>query len=138
VEDVMMDEVDRLKKKATAPDENAWNGELSVMRVFDQLIFNTDRNMQNILIDKQWHIWMIDHSRAFRANHDLLNTKALGMCDRDLLAKMKTLDQATLEKELLPFVTRDEIKGLLARRDVIVKFFEQKGEKGLYTRQRRS
>jgi len=108
-----------------------------VVRVFDQLIFNTDRNLTNLLIDKNWHIWMIDHSRSFRMRHDLRNTKNLVKCDRNLLAKMKTLDQATLKKELSPDVNSEEIKGLLARRDLIVKFFESKGPSVLYDRPRR-
>jgi hypothetical protein len=33
------------------------------MRAFDQLIYNTDRNLGNLLIDGDWRIWMIDHTR---------------------------------------------------------------------------
>ena len=36
------------------------------VRMFDQLIYNVDRNLGNLVIDKNWTIWMIDHSRAFR------------------------------------------------------------------------
>ncbi|MBZ5577440.1 MAG: hypothetical protein LAP40_12840 [Acidobacteriia bacterium] len=134
VDDVLMDEETRSKQKASAPNTDAWNQEMYVVRVFDQLIFNTDRNLTNLLIDKQWHIWMIDHSRAFRMRHDLRESKNLVQCDRNLLAKMKTLDQATLKKELTPYLNGEEIKGLLARRDAIVKFFEAKGESALYNR----
>jgi hypothetical protein len=138
VDDVMMDEEERTKKHLTAPDLETWNDEMYVVRVFDQLIFNTDRNLTNLLIDKNWHIWMIDHSRAFRMQHGLRNAKNLVKCDRDLLAKMKVLDQATLKQELSPYVNSEEIKGLLARRDVIVKFFESKGPSVLYDRPKRS
>ena len=37
-----------------------------VVRLFDQLIYNTDRNLGNLLIDKDWRLWMIDHTRAFK------------------------------------------------------------------------
>jgi len=37
-----------------------------VVRLFDQLIYNTDRNLGNLLIDKSWRLWMIDHTRAFK------------------------------------------------------------------------
>jgi hypothetical protein len=37
-------------------------------RVFDNLIANIDRNAGNILVDGQWNIILIDHSRAFAAN----------------------------------------------------------------------
>jgi hypothetical protein len=134
IEGVMMDEQERLKKKTSPPDLERWNHEVYVVRVFDQLIYNTDRNMTNMLIDKDWRLWMIDHSRAFRMQHNLQMAKNLVQCDRKLLEKMKTLDQATLEKELRPYVTKEEIKGLLARRDIIVKTFEAKGADALYDR----
>jgi hypothetical protein len=134
IDDVMMDEGDRAKKKMTAPDPDKWNAEMFVVRVFDQLIFNVDRNLQNLMIDKQWRIWMIDHTRAFRLHKNLRTPKDLETCDRSLLAKMKALDQPTLEKAIKPYLNSDEIKSLLARRDVIVKLFEAKGEAGLYDR----
>lgn len=134
IDDVLMDEEQRAKQKVQSPDSDRWNQEMYVVRVFDQLIFNTDRNLTNLLIDKQWRIWMIDHSRAFRTRHDLREVKNLVQCDRNLLAKMKALDQPTLKKELSPYVNSEEIKGLLARRDKIVKFFEDKGPSVLYDR----
>lgn len=138
VDDVLMDEEERTKKHATAPNLEAWNQEMYVVRVFDQLIYNTDRNLGNLLIDKNWHIWMIDHSRTFRTRRDLRNPKNLVQCDRTLLAKMKALDEPTLKKELSPYVNNEEIKGLLGRRDVIVKFFESQGDRALYDRPKRS
>jgi len=134
VEDVMMDEEDRTFKKMSAPNTDAWNQEMYVVRVFDQLIYNTDRNLTNVLIDKQWRIWMIDHSRAFRIRRDLRNPKNLVQCDRKLLARMKALDEATLRRQLSPYLSQFEIKSLLARRDLIVQFFESKGESALYDR----
>jgi hypothetical protein len=62
------------------------------------------------------------------------NPKVLARCDRNLLARMKALDEATLQKEFAPHVSRDEIRGLLARRDIIVKFFEAKGDSALFDR----
>jgi hypothetical protein len=47
---------------------------------------------------------------------------------------MKALDQATLQKEFGSYVSRDGIRGLLARRDLIVKFFEAKGDSVLFDR----
>jgi len=138
IEDVMMDEVERTKRKEEPPDKDKWNLEMYVVRVFDQLIYNTDRNLTNLLIDKQWRIWMIDHSRAFRTYHDLQAPKNLVQCDRSLLAKMKTLDQDTLIQALTPYVTKDEVKGLIFRRDRIVKFFDEKGDSVLYDRPKRT
>ncbi|HYW41373.1 MAG TPA: hypothetical protein VE959_00870 [Bryobacteraceae bacterium] len=123
IDDTMM-EIDRKKKNLESPDKDAWNREMYVVRVFDQLIFNTDRNLQNLLIDKQWHIWMIDHTRAFRLHTTLQEKKNLVMCDRHLLAMLRTLDLAKLNT-IKPYLTGPEIKGVLARRDKIVEFFDE-------------
>ena len=136
VDNDMMDEEQRIKKKIQTPDTNAWNQQMYVVRVFDQLIFNIDRNLGNLRIDKNWRLWMIDHTRSFRMLHTLRNPKNLMGCDRSLLERMKTLDEATLERELMPYLNREEIKAVLSRRDVIVKFFESKGESALYDRPR--
>jgi hypothetical protein len=129
-----MDEAERLAKKIQPPDSENWAKQINVMRVFDQLIYNWDSNATNLLIDKQWRIWLIDQSRSFRMDKGLLDPKMLNQCDRTLLAKMKMLDEATLIKELKPYVSKEEVRALLARRDLIVKFFEAKGENGLYDR----
>lgn len=121
--DNSMMEIDRQKKKLESPDKDAWNREMHVVRVFDQLIYNTDRNLQNLLIDKEWRIWMIDHTRAFRLYTTLKEKKNLERCDRKLLAKLRTLD-AQMLSPLKPYVTDLEIKGLLGRRDKIVQFFD--------------
>ncbi|MBI3208673.1 MAG: PD40 domain-containing protein [Candidatus Solibacter usitatus] len=132
VEDVQMDEGTRLKQKVFGPDKDLWGRQTLIMRVFDQLIFNTDRNVQNILYDKEWRLWMIDHSRAFRTRTDLLNAKLLDRCDRHLLTAMKRLTMDMLKAELANYLRDPELKGILARREKIVAFFEKGGEAKLY------
>jgi hypothetical protein len=134
VDDAVMDENERTKRKAEAPDKAAFLQEWDLVHLFDQLICNKDRNGGNIVYDRQWHVWMIDHTRSFRTQKTLDNPKVLARCDRNLLAKMKALNEATLQKELGSHVSRDEIRGLLARRDAIVKIFEAKGDSALFER----
>jgi hypothetical protein len=134
IEDVLMDEAERLKRNQKAPNQEALNREVNVMRVFDQLIYNTDRNTTNFLLDTRWRLWLIDHTRAFRAWKTLPDATTLLSCDRDLLSKMKALDEPTLLRELKPYVNEDEIRSLLVRRDLILKFFGAKGEGALFDR----
>jgi len=134
IDDITMDEEERLSKKLQPPDANAWGKDVNTIHVFTQLIYDWDANATNQLYDKQWRTWMIDFTRSFRMEKTLENVKMLTQCDRTLLAKMKALDQVTLEKELKPYVNKDEIKSMLARRDVIVAFFAAKGESGLFDR----
>jgi hypothetical protein len=138
IDNVMMDETERRAKNAQPPDADAWNKDNNVMQVFDQLIYNMDRNLTNMMIDQSWHLWLIDHSRSFRVHKSLKDPSVLKSVDRNMLAKMRTLDEAALTKEFGRDVSKDEIRGLLARRDLIVKFFDAKGESALFDRPQRN
>jgi hypothetical protein len=141
VDDVQFDEATRRKKKLEAPNPATWNNQMHVVRVFDQLIYNVDRNLQNLLILNNWDLVMIDHSRTFRMMHTLENPKNLVRIDRTLLANLRALDKGAVEKQLMPYLGKNEIEGVMARRDLIVKFFDNaiksKGETAvLYDLQR--
>jgi len=125
VDEKLMDELERMKNKTQPPDLDSWNKQMYVVRVFDQLIFNTDRNLGNLVITKDWKIWMIDHTRAFRMMKTLENPKNLVQCDRKLLAKIKELNKESLKQKIGRWLTSMEIDGILGRRDQIVKFFEK-------------
>ncbi len=126
VDNAVMTEMDRSKKKLDPPDPFHWNKQMWVLRVFDQLIANTDRNLGNVVITGDWDLWMIDHTRAFRIRHELQDARNLERCDRFLLERLRRLDRATVEPRLKPYLTGLEIDGLFARRDRIVAFFDQK------------
>jgi hypothetical protein len=121
-----MMEGERKKKHLEPPDPDAFNKQMFVVRVFDQLLFNIDRNLQNLLITPDWKLWMIDHTRAFRLRTDLAAPKNLVKCDRAMLARMRELTKERLTRELGDFLRSGEIDGLLARRDKIVAFFDAK------------
>ena len=94
-------------------------------RVFDNLIANIDRNAGNILVDGQWNIILIDHSRAFAAN-TMPFEKQMTRIDREMLAKLKALDEAGLTKTVRPWVLGDApVREMLKRRDKIVAHFEK-------------
>jgi hypothetical protein len=132
VENVAMDETERAKKKLNDPDKDHWARQYQIMKVFDQLICNMDRNQQNILYDKEWKLWMIDHTRAFRIRTAVPDGKSLTRCDRELLTRMKALNTKALTDCIGKYVRPSEIKGLLARRDQIVAHFEKLGPKAMY------
>jgi hypothetical protein len=119
-------EADRKKKKLQPPDQESFNRQMYVVRVFDQLVFNTDRNLQNLLITPDWNLWMIDHTRCFRIRTDLNAPANLVKCDRNLLERMRKLEHGALKERVGPFVRNNELDAILARRDRIVKLFETK------------
>ena len=128
----MMDEMERQKQKVSPPDKVPWNAQLHILRVFDELIANTDRNQGNMLIDKRWKLWLIDHSRAFRTSSDLQKPRSIRRCERTLLAKMKTLTLEDLQAQLNDYLTEHEIESILARRDKLVAHVEALGPAALY------
>lgn len=124
IDDTLMTEKTRQDKRIKPPDTPLWNRQVYVMKVFDLLIHNDDRNMGNVIIDKRWKLWMIDHSRAFRPERTLHDPEDVVRCDRVLLARLRALDAATLQPRLSPWLTPGQIAALLFRRDLIVKAFE--------------
>jgi hypothetical protein len=136
VDDVLMDEGERIKAKTPAPDSTTWNQQMWVVRVFDQLISNVDRNLGNLLIDKTWTVWMIDHSRAFRLNDKLKSPENVTKCDRLLFDKLKTLDEKLLKQVMGDYLTGPEIRGVIQRRNEMVALIEKAGPSAFYDRAR--
>jgi len=126
-----MTETDRLKKRIPPQDVVRWNRQVQIMRVFDHLVSNSDRNQGNILIDQNWKLWMIDHTRAFRRNEHLENPQNILQCDRKLFKRLQALDPEETRRRLKPFLLEVEIKALLKRRDRIIEVIRQRiAEKG--------
>jgi hypothetical protein len=71
VDEVAMDEAGRVRTESRGPDPDRTSKQLYVMRLFDELIENRDRNRGNMLWTKDWTLWLIDHSRAFRLGNEL-------------------------------------------------------------------
>jgi hypothetical protein len=122
---VKMDEEDRVKQKITAPDPDAWNDQMYRIRVFDQLVYDNDPNLTNVLIGEDWRLWRVDFTRSFRTYKDLRNPSDLVRCDRRLLEKLKALDGIQLAEKTKHYLTKDEVKAVMARRDKIVARFQQ-------------
>jgi hypothetical protein len=132
VDDVLMDEGERLKTKTESPNALAWNEQMWHVRLFDQLIQNVDRNLGNLIIDKNWLVWMIDHSRAFRLSNDLKSPKNLTRIERGALDRLKALSLETMNAAVGDYLTSFEKRALLQRRDDIVALFEKGGASMIY------
>jgi hypothetical protein len=138
IDDVMMDERTRLKTEERGPDAERAAMQTYIMRVFDELIANRDRNMGNLLWTKDWKMWMIDHTRSFRLTTDLQRPAALTRIERSFLESVRGLTQASVAKAVGNSLSKFEIQAMLERRDAIVKLFDAKiAERGeapiLYT-----
>jgi hypothetical protein len=129
---VKMDEKERVAQKIAVPDPDAWNNQMYKIRVLDQLVYDSDPNLTNVLITDDWKIWRIDFTRAFRLHKELKGVADLSHCDRQLFEKLKALNQDELTEKTKHYLNKDEVKALMARRDKIVeqiqKLIAEKGE----------
>jgi len=123
--DSVMDEEQRLKKKLSPPNGIDWMQQVAKIRLWDNLIYNTDRNMGNLLITSDWKIRLIDHSRTFRPFDQLKDPKALTTFSRILLAKLEELNEPMLKEHLGKYLSPYQIQGLLKRRDAILALAKQ-------------
>jgi hypothetical protein len=126
VDDVKMDEKERTKQKTLGPDPVRTTKQIQIMRVFDELIQNRDRNQGNILWTSDFTMWLIDHTRAFRLAKTLLKPEQLTRCDRGLLEKLRAMTPESLSAAVGNSLTKAEQEALLARRDAIVKLYEER------------
>ncbi len=102
-----------------------WAKQVCRQRIFDNLIANIDRNAGNLLVDDQWNLILIDHSRAF-ASDKMPFEKQMTRIDKEFFAKLKALDEPTLMKHIRPLVLSDsQVRAILKRRDKIVGDLEQ-------------
>ncbi|MBI4890223.1 MAG: hypothetical protein HY821_06325 [Acidobacteria bacterium] len=125
LDDFLLTEDQRQDRKINPPDAASWNAQVYLMKVFDQLIGNPDRNMGNVLIDGQWRIWLIDHTRAFVVSRIPEQDPDLARCDREFLRRIKTLTAPQLHKAMDPYLSKAQIAAILSRRDFIVRHFQR-------------
>ena len=126
VDDVQMDEKERMKTKSQGPDPVRTNKQIQIMRVWDELIQNRDRNQGNILWTHDWTMWLIDHTRAFRLNTNVLKPEQLARCDRGLLERLRAVTPEALKQAVGNSLTKQEQEALLARRDKIIKHYDER------------
>gem|GEM_PF-355532 len=126
IDDILMKDRERYKKKIEPPNPEEWNRQMHRIRVFNELIYNTDGHIGNVLITGDWNLWIIDFTRAFRLNRQIRDRKNLESIDPAMLEALTALDEGSLMAELRPYLNKAEVKALIARRDRIVEHFEKR------------
>jgi len=119
------------KIKMPAAKNFSWNRATYLQRLWDNLIANEDRHTKQILITPDWRMILIDHSRSFRTaarfTKSLLYSaknpegpRLMSELPRALVDRVKALDAATIRSVVGEYLTDEEIKAVLVRRDLIV------------------
>jgi len=122
--------------QSACPKPLEWAKQVCRQRVFDNLIANIDRNAGNMLVDGEWNIILIDHSRAF-ASDRMPFEKETTRIDRETFTRLKALDEAGLKQHLRKWVLAEgQLRDMLKRRDKIVAHFEtlarERGEAAVF------
>jgi hypothetical protein len=125
IDDVAMDENTMIERGLKPPDPVAWSQQIYCVRIFAQLVYDMDRNRSNLLITKDWKLWMIDFSRAFRRWEKLRSTEGLLRCDRELFSALGSLSEAELHDHLDDCLSSVEIQGVLSRARLLVEYFQR-------------
>jgi hypothetical protein len=126
VDDVKMNEGDRVTKKTMGPNPLRTSNQIQLMHIWDELIQNRDRNQGNILWTSDFTMWLIDHTRAFRLGKELLKPADLTRCDRGLLTRLKALTDESIAKAVGDSLLKAERQAILDRRDRIVQIFDDR------------
>ena len=122
------------KEMQAKPKPAKWVSQVARMKMFDNLICNRDRNAGNLLVDDDWNLFLIDHSRAFIDDKGL--AVPLEHVDRPLWTKMLALEEPGLEQAIGQWADRSSIRAMIARRDkmktTIDALVKQKGEAAVF------
>ena len=122
--------------RAPSSHSGMWNLQLIRAKMFQNLIYDKDPNEGNWLVDSDWNLILIDHSRAFTPDKKMQNQ--LTRVDSNLWEKMQQLDEATLTTALGEWLDEGEIRAILERRAEmereIAKLVEDRGERDVFVR----
>jgi hypothetical protein len=87
---------------------------MHAMRLFDYLVYNTDRHPRNVVFDPTWRPVAIDHSMAFHAFERPY--RPLYRFPRGPVDRLRRLDARALDDALRRHLGKDELAGLRTRR----------------------
>ena len=124
VDDVAMMEVERENGGIQPPDPADFDHQMWQVRIFSQLVHNTDLNPANIVITKDWTLWLVDFTRAFRVDQQI-DRAELGRICRRFFQAIRDLDEEVVRAELRPHLTEPEIEVVLKGRDEIVAYYDE-------------
>lgn len=114
----------------------AWFRQLAKAKMFDDLIGNKDPNLGNWLLDDAWNLILIDHTRAFVSDKNLIHK--FERVDGVLWDAMKALTVDSLTAAIGTWIGKGEIRSIIERRDkmqqLIDKLVVDKGEAAVILR----
>ena len=116
-----------------------WNLSLFKQRAWDNLIYNTDRHLNQYLVTKDWRMLLIDHSRSFATSRASVRKLIydekyaegpflMKQLPRTLYENIKTLTAEKIQGAVGDYLTQAEIEAVLLRRDLVVAWVDKRIE----------
>ncbi len=129
---------DKERKQAglKPPDLDSFERQYQAIQFFDNLIYNDDRHRGNVVIDRDWNLWMIDHTQSFRTYEDLPFPSMIERCDRELWKSLRSLEESVVTRTFEAYLEPAQIQALLARRLELIEWIEElideRGEESVF------
>lgn len=101
-----------------------WVRQMVRARMFDNLIGNNDANQGNWLVDPSWNLIVIDKTRAFTTETNLVY-KDITHVDMELWEKMQALTEERLLAALGQWIGRAQVRAMLERRKKMQQLFDK-------------
>lgn len=124
IEGEVMTNTDRIRDEIQPPDLVGWMEQVWVMQVFDNVIYNDDRNTGNVLIDSAWNLWLIDHTRAFQETETLREPGRITHYEKHLWELLRDTPDQEIRRVLQPYLEPRQISDVLVRRRAVVQILE--------------
>jgi len=135
-----METIRAKKLNPPGPKVNPFYRALFLQRGFDNLIANEDRHQRNYLITEDWRMILIDHSRSFQTSKKF-TTKLIydenfkegpnfimAELPRTFFDTLKALTPEVIREVVGEYLTDEEIKTTIARRDLMVAWLNKRIE----------
>ena len=121
IENIRGDDDGEFKPKSTRD----WIRQIQTMNLFDALVYNVDRNPGNLLVDVDYKLWLIDHTRAFQIKSTLLKIDLVTRVNRRIWENMRAIDPDEMSRTLTPFLESRQTVALRARLEKLIEYVQR-------------
>ena len=114
-------EGERKARKLLPGDPKAFDQAMADLKVFENLVYDSCTNDEDTLISQDdWKVYRVDFAQAFEPQKNTVRGCEILQCSRKLYKKLLDWDPDKVTALLSPFLNREELGALDARRGSIV------------------
>ncbi len=124
---------EKQRKNIRPPDSQAFANALEEINVFENLVYNERKELDDILIqEKSWDVFRVDFSEAFAPYSNLIPEQKITHCSKTLFQNLQDLSDDMIKTGLESYLNDEEMSALLTRKTLIIKTLKtliaEKGE----------